>query len=510
MEPAAEAELIIVFDATLAMAASHRALLERTLGPLLDQLLGPAAGMPTECAVLTVRDASPGSSGWGSVSPFTRSATEVRRWLGAVPLEGGLLGPVQSLEALLLVARDAPWKAQRDGMHILLVTASAPLPLPDVAEPETEPWEPVASELAAAQISLSVLSPTALTPLFSLYEACRRARRSKAMPYGYPAAAPTTLASSGHSLWLAAALSRNLVPHTVSSCPPACGTSASPSAAAPARPAIAASPTVVPTSLVAPRAASPGMPSPNFSSLGARPSAAPAPSPRTPSPGPSSSISKLFDGFLLLPTANRKGADQLCQFKLGIRNDNPLKEQWRAAARGWHRSLTITGKRPADDAPPKGRHVAQVQLILTADPPAPDGISPSLTKLMSGRVRLFGDFQPATAEAAPGRVYIETDPAQLASAGRKHYKLVGWLVLLDTPPPGGAKSPPAAGVPASRAAGAKNLAAPSPEIAAPRGSGAAAIAPAPPTSGAPGSTHTRTAAATTEQHSSKRRRVQQC
>lgn len=505
----ATAELVIVFDATLAMSASRRALLDRTISPLLDELLSPTAATPTGCAVLTVRDAPPGSSGWGSVSPFTRSATEVRRWLGALPLEGGLLGPVQALEALLLVARDAPWTAQRDGRHVLLVTASAPLPLPDVAEPETAPWEPVPSELAAAHISLSVLSPTALTPLLSLYEACRRARRCKAVPQGHPAAAPTTLASSGHSLWLAAALSRHIGPHAISSCPPACGMPAPPSAFTPARPVGRASPTAVPPSIVAPRAASPGIPSPNFSSLSARPPGAPTPSPRTPSPGATGGVYKLWEGPLLLPCADRKGADQLCRFKLGIRNDNPLKEQWRAAARGWHRSLTITGKRPADDVQPTGRHMAQVQLILSPDPDAPDGIPPSLTKLMSGRVRLFGDFKPATADSAPGRVYIETDPAQLAAAGKKYYKLTGWLVQLDTPP-AGAKSQPAAGAPAPRAAGATSQPAPTPAVAAPRGSGVTAVAPAPPASGASDSAGAQAAAAITEpQGRSKRRGVQQ-
>jgi hypothetical protein len=160
--------------------------------------------------------------------------------------------------------------------------------------------------------------------------------------------------------------------------------------------------------------------------------------------------------------------------------------------------------------------VAQVQLILTQDPQAPNGIPPSFTKLMGGRVCLFGDFEPATAADSPGRVYIETDPAQLAATGKKNYKLVGWLVQIDKTP-GDATSPPAGGAAASRANGATSQpAAPTPGVAAPRASSTPGVALAAPTLEiVPGSAHaggeaaSATAAATSEQgQRSKRRRVQ--
>jgi len=310
--PSATRQVVIVLDATRAMVGCRRALIDQTIGPLLDEWLSPGRSTPlTECAVLTVRDEPNGS---GSVSSFTRSAATLRRWLDAVPLDGGMHGPAESLEALLLVARAAPW-ASRD-RHVLLVTASAPLPLPDCTEPETEPWSPVPLELAAAQVGLSVLSPTALVYLASLHEACALARSTKPQPAnaaGFEQAlllAPSLASERQSTSSAAAAAAAAAAANLAGASSPAAKSSASTAAAAAASTPGAA----LSLSLSLQRAASPGIPSPLFP-LGA-PLAA-DPRARTPSPTTVGGMTKLWEGGLLLPRPGPQGADELCRFKVG-------------------------------------------------------------------------------------------------------------------------------------------------------------------------------------------------
>lgn len=132
-----------------------------------------------------------------------------------------------------------------------------------------------------------------------------------------------------------------------------------------------------------------------------------------------------------MPIPGKSHPEKLCCFKLRIRNDNQFRDRWRNAARTWHRSLLISGKRTADDGIPGGGHVVAVEFILPRETATGSANPTSLTNLMRGRVRLFGDFQTAQGAAMGGRAYIETDPAQVTMVDKKQYRLNGWLVEVD-------------------------------------------------------------------------------
>ncbi|EOD05566.1 hypothetical protein EMIHUDRAFT_219982 [Emiliania huxleyi CCMP1516] len=178
-------QILLVLDATEAMAPHLRSLLDDTVWPLLERWLGEAR-TSTEAALLTVRDES---TGWGAISPFTTSPATLRRWLDAVPLHGGL-DPPELLCALTLVASAVPWTAARECRHVLLLTASVPLPLPTCTDPEAHPFAPVPEALAASGLSLSVISPVAAVNLAALHSSCAR-------PAPPRAPAPVAISSDG-------------------------------------------------------------------------------------------------------------------------------------------------------------------------------------------------------------------------------------------------------------------------------------------------------------------------
>ena len=364
-------QILLVLDATEAMAPHLRSLLDDTVWPLLERWLGEAR-TSTEAAFITVRDES---TGWGAISPFTTSPATLRRWLDAVPLHGGL-DPPELLCALTLVASAVPWTAARECRHVLLLTASVPLPLPTCTDPEAHPFAPVPEALAASGLSLSVISPVAAVNLAALHSSCAR-------PAPPRAPAPVAISSDGPLLLLAPALD--------------------PAAAAAA--AAAPPPPPPPPLRPPPRGASPATPQ----VVAAGP---PSQSPRSASPA--GGMTKLWEGALLL-SRPEGGADEVGALKMGIKSDDPLRERWRTAARGWPRALTISDKRAVEAAPPQGDSRTTVRFVVWHDEKR--AAAALLAKLLSSQARLAGEFGAA-------QVFIDTDPSQ---ASRKQCHLCGWL-----------------------------------------------------------------------------------
>ena len=190
--PTLPVQLLFVLDTTERTGASWPLLQRACLAVHKAACNRHHVGAPSDCAqplmmgVLLVR-------GRHSMLPlctpsgFTTDTLTVKRWLRDVIFDGGCSSPAL-LEGLLAAAHGDWWHAGAT-RHVVLVTHGEPRPMPlsvGGASDDAGIWSPVPAELAAANITLSVVAPRRLPQLCALHaEVCRTAGMAVPVPTLY-------------------------------------------------------------------------------------------------------------------------------------------------------------------------------------------------------------------------------------------------------------------------------------------------------------------------------------
>eukprot|EP00965_Chrysotila_dentata_P000777 24500-Pleurochrysis_carterae.AAC.3 len=161
--------------------ASRWAELEPAISAVLTHCFKTSQACPNvQYAVLLLYPPTrPGEQTRCVPSGMTAEPTLIKHWLQNVPLHTAPLGNVTLLDGLLAAARGTPWDENAASRHIVLVTNTAPCPLPDAEFTRLDSsaiWAPVPDELAMAGIALSIISPREIEPLLHLQSACDKAR----------------------------------------------------------------------------------------------------------------------------------------------------------------------------------------------------------------------------------------------------------------------------------------------------------------------------------------------